>query len=80
MVFNKKNLKTYALFLVFGLLIGSLLWEVLERVLHQVGIGLTLTPEKALQVFDIYVLSMSVRANPGSLIGAIGGTIFFKLL
>jgi hypothetical protein len=80
MIFNKKNLKTFALFLVCGLILGSLMWEVLERLLQQFGFNLSLTTEQPLFMLDVYVISLSLRFNLGSLLGALGGTVFFALI
>jgi hypothetical protein len=75
---NKKNLSTLILILVFSTIIGCLFWELLERILSMLNINFTLTLKEPLKLFDIYVISLSFRANPGILLGLIGGCILFK--
>jgi hypothetical protein len=59
------------------MVIGSLAWEVLERVLSQLGIDFSLAMQEPLQLFDLYVLAITFRANPGTLLGAFGGVFLF---
>jgi hypothetical protein len=69
---------TFVLFLLLGVLIGSLAWEVLERILSRFGVelGMSLGPVG----FDLAVLAVSLVLNPGSLLGALGGVLLFRLL
>jgi hypothetical protein len=69
---------TFVLFLVLGVLIGSLAWEVLDRVLSRFGVdlGLSLGPIG----FDLSVLAVSLVLNPGTILGALGGVLLFSLL
>ncbi len=78
MTLNKRSLPTLILCLVLGVLIGSLGWEVLERILSQLGIDFSLTMKDPLKLFDLYVLSVSFRANPGTFLGALGGVLLFR--
>ena len=80
MKLNKKNLGSFLLIVFSGILIGSLFWEIFERILHNFGVEWSLTTENPVQIFDGYVISLSVRANPGSLIGAAAGAVLFKIL
>ncbi len=80
MKFIKKNLGSFFIILLSCILAGSLFWEILEKLLQNIGISWSLTTEYPIQLFDVYVLSISIRANPGSFIGAIAGVIFFKVL
>ena len=77
MTLNKKSLPTLILCLILGMLIGSLGWEVLERILSQLGIDLSLTMKEPLKLLDLYVLSISARANPGTFLGGLGGVLLF---
>jgi hypothetical protein len=77
MKLSKKNLPTLLLLLFLGMLIGSLAWELLERLIHYLGSDFSLTLKNAIQLFDIYVLSLWFRANPGTLVGLIGGAVLF---
>jgi hypothetical protein len=80
MKFNKKNLGSFFLILFAGILIGSLFWEIFERILHNFGVEWSLTTRNPIQLFDVYVISFSLRVNPGSIIGGIAGVVFFKAI
>ena len=77
MKLNKKNLGTLIALLLLGALVGSLAWEVLERVIRATGSDFSLTMDRALQLFDLYVLAVSVRANPGTIAGLAAGAVLF---
>jgi hypothetical protein len=77
MTLNKKSLPTLILCLTLGMVIGSLSWEVLERILSQLGIDFSLTVKEPLNLFDLYVLSVSFRVNPGTFLGGLGGLLLF---
>ena len=80
MKFNKKNLLSFFIIFFSFILFGSLFWEVFEKLLHNMGIEWSLTTKNPIQILDLYVLSISIRANPGSIIGAATGIIFFKII
>jgi hypothetical protein len=73
-----RNRSTFLTFLGVGLLVGSLAWELLERILAAFG------PELQLGVgpvgFDLSVLAVSLVVNPGTLLGALGGVLLFRVL
>jgi hypothetical protein len=80
MKLTKKTVPTFIALIVLGALGGSLAWEVLERVAAVAGFPLSLTTPDPLQLFDLYVLSVSVRVNPGTVLGgAAGGVIFGRV-
>ena len=78
MKLNKKNLGTLIALLLLGALVGSLAWELLERLVRATGTDFSLTMDKALQLFDLYVLAVSFRANPGTIAGLAGGAVLFS--
>ena len=80
MVLNKKNVPFFLLLFVLGMIIGSLGWEVIERLLAMLDISLSLTTKESITLFDLYILSISVRANAGTVIGSLAGTIVFRLI
>jgi len=80
MKLNRKNLGTLFLLLFFGMLIGSLAWELLERLVRHLGSDFTLTLAQPIRLFDFYVLALSFRANPGTLLGLIGGAVLFRAI
>ena len=77
---NRKNLSSFILLLILGMVIGSLGWELLERLFRQLGVSFSLTLKAPLQILDLYVVSLSLRANPGTLLGALGGIVLFRLI
>ena len=76
---TKKNLPTLVLFIILGILIGSFTWEILERIVVLItgNPDFSLSIKNPVQLFDIYVLAVSFRANPGSILGFIASLIFF---
>ena len=62
--------------LVLGAVVGSLAWEILERllVLADVTLDLSVGPVG----FDLRVLAVTVRANPGTLLGCLGSVALFR--
>jgi hypothetical protein len=52
--------------ILLGALAGSLAWEVLERLIRP-PVSLASGP---LQLFDLYVVALTIRINPGSFLGA----------
>jgi hypothetical protein len=73
-----RNRSTFLLFLVAGLLVGALAWELLERVLSNLGYDLHLGIGPV--GFDLSVLAVSLVVNPGTLLGLLGGVVLFLLL
>jgi hypothetical protein len=76
---KKKNFPVLLGFLCLGMIIGSLGWEIIERILASMGSSLSFTMSKPVG-FDLYVIALSLRANLGTLIGALSGVILFKVL
>jgi hypothetical protein len=78
MKLNSRNRSTFLAFLGLGFLVGTLGWEVLERIVLQMGF------EMALGIgavgFDLSVLSVFVRVNPGTIIGVLGGIFLFRVM
>lgn len=64
--------------LVLGTLIGSLAWEVLERLLALLGreVALGIGPLE----FDLVVISVSLLVNPGTILGLLGGILIFATI
>jgi hypothetical protein len=73
-----RNRSTFVAFLGLGFLIGTLAWEVLERILLQLGVELALGIGPV--GFDLSVLSVFIKINPGTFIGLLGGIFLFRLL
>ena len=78
MKLSSRNRSTFLIFLGLGFLIGTLGWEVLERILLQLGweIALGIGPVG----FDLSVLSVFIKLNPGTFIGVLGGVLLFRLM
>ena len=73
-----RNRSTFLSFLGAGLLVGGLAWELLERVLAAFGLDLRLGVGPV--GFDLSVLAVSLVVNPGTLLGALGGIVLFRIL
>jgi hypothetical protein len=73
-----RNRSTFLTFLGVGLLVGSLAWELLERILATFGSELQLGVGPV--GFDLSVLAVSLVVNPGTLLGALGGVLLFRIL
>ena len=76
MKFNKKTSKHFFLFLVLGIIIGSLCWELLERLIALSGYDLNLTAGPV--GIDAGVLEVRLMVNPGSLLGGACGYLLFR--
>ena len=78
MKLTKKNSGLFVLLFSLGLITGTLAWEIIERIIALTGaeIDLGVGPLG----FDLSVIAVYIRANPGSLLGAAAGVfIFFRL-
>lgn len=78
MKLRSKNRGPLGLLLVLGALIGSLAWEVLERLLALLGreVALSIGPLG----FDLVVVSVSLLVNPGTILGLLGGILIFTTI
>jgi hypothetical protein len=76
MKISKKTLSTLLWVLALSVVIGTVAWEILERLLALAGIALSLSVGPV--GFDAYVLAVSLRLNPGSLIGLVAGYLLFR--
>ncbi len=78
MKLSSRNRSTFLAFLGLGFLIGTLGWEVLERIVLQIGYELALGIGPV--GFDLSVLSVFVKINPGTFIGVLGGIFLFRVM
>ncbi len=78
MKITQKYLKYLYQFIIMGIIIGSLSWEIIERIVHLSGIKLDLSAGPV--GFDISVISFYIKINPGSFIGAAGTWFLLKKL
>ena len=78
MKLTAKNLPVLTRLLVLCLLIGTLAWELVERVLELAGVALDLAVGPV--GFDIEVVELAVMANPGTLLGLLPAIILFRKL
>ena len=74
----KKNLTPFLIFLILGLIIGTLTWGLLERLIALGGGNFSLNAGPV--GFDLGVISLYIQFNPGSLLGAGGGVLLFRSL
>jgi len=78
MKLTRKNTISMVCFLLLWLLIGSLAWELLERLLSSGGIVMFSSTLKL--GFDLSVISFYFKINPGSFFGLLFGVLLFKIL
>ena len=74
----KKNLQPLLIFLFLGLIIGTLSWDILERLAAATGFPFSLSVGPL--GFDLEVISFYFKVNLGSLLGAAGGILLFRSL
>jgi hypothetical protein len=78
MKLTSRNRSTFLAFLGLGFLVGTLGWEVLERIVLQMGFQLELGVGPV--GFDLSVLSVFIKINPGTFIGVLGGIFLFRMM
>lgn len=78
MKLTAKNLPIFLRILVLCLVIGTLAWELVERLLELAGVALDLSVGPV--GFDIEVVALSVMANPGTLIAIVPAVLLFRKL
>jgi hypothetical protein len=76
MKLTAKNLPVLTRLLVLCMVIGTLAWEIVERLLALAGVALDLSVGPV--GFDIEVIALSVMANPGTLIGIVPAILLFR--
>jgi hypothetical protein len=78
MKLSAKNAPLLTRLFVLCLLIGTLAWELVERLLELAGIALDLSVGPV--GFDIEVIELWLTANPGTLIGILPAILLFRKL
>ena len=71
----KKNAGLFSLLFLLGLVTGTLAWEIFERILLLAGTRLDLSVGPF--GFDLDVIAVYLKVNPGSLLGAAAGVFLF---
>jgi hypothetical protein len=72
----KRNLGPFFAILLGSITAGTLGWELLARVLSYADIALSLSVGPV--GFDVEVLSVYMKVNPGSFLGVLGGIALFR--
>ena len=78
MKLNSKTRGTFVAVLFLSLLIGTLVWEIIERLLAGFGVAIDLSVGPI--GFDAHVLAVWVRANTGTAAAVYPGLRFFQSL
>jgi hypothetical protein len=75
MKLNTKTRTYFVRFLLLGIIIGTLSWAIIEKLLALLGLpfDLSLGPIG----LDFYLISLFFRVNPGTLLGALLGYRLF---
>jgi hypothetical protein len=79
MIFNRKSLPLFLGLMFLGAFVGSLGWEVVERIVQAAGNEISLSLATPVSL-DLHVFALAFRPNLGTLVGGIGGIILFFLL
>jgi hypothetical protein len=78
MKLNGKNLPTFMRLFFICIVVATIAWELVERLLALGGVSLDLSLGPI--GFDIQVIAFSLQVNPGTLLGIIPAIILFKRL
>ncbi len=78
MKLTAKNLPLLMRILLLCLLVGTLAWELLERLLEYADVMITLGVGPV--GFDLRVISLWIIVNPGTLIGIVAALLLFRRL
>jgi 4-hydroxybenzoate polyprenyltransferase len=78
MKLTSKTLPQFIWLLLLSCAVGTLGWELIERIVELAGgrLGLSVGPVG----FDIRVIAVSVMVNPGTLLGLVPGYLLFRRL
>jgi hypothetical protein len=78
MKLSGRNGSTLLWFVFLGMVIGSLGWEVVERVLSRFGIDLSLAVGPI--GLNLAVVSFSLMVNPGTMFGILGSILLYRAI
>ena len=76
MKLTAKTAPTLLRFVGLAMIVGTLAWEIVERVLALTGVNLSLSVGPV--GFDIGVLALWLMVNPGSLLAVVPGVLLFR--
>jgi hypothetical protein len=76
MKLSKKTLPTIATVVLAAAVAGTLAWEVIERLAGAAGLAMDLSVGPV--SVDFHVVSFSLRANPGTLLGLAAGALLAR--
>lgn len=78
MKLNKKNSSSFVLILILSLMVCTLTWFLIEQIFTMAGLSFSLSVGPI--GFDISVLAVYIRFNPGTVLGLPAGYFIFKSL
>ena len=76
MKLTKRTLKHFLGLIFLGLIIGTLCWELLAKIVERAGADISLSVGPV--GFDLDAISFFFKINPGSPLGALGGILLFR--
>ncbi len=76
MKLSKRTSGHFLRLLILGIVLGTLFWELLEKIIALSGGALSLSVGPV--GFDTGVLAVRLIINPGSFLGALGGYALFR--
>ncbi len=78
MKLSGKTLPSFCALWLLGMVVGGLAWELAERVLTRLGFPLDLSVGPV--GFDLSVIALQVKANPGTFIGLLAAALLSRRL
>lgn len=76
MKLNTKTRSTFFAILILSIVIGTLAWEIVERVSSLLGLAFDLSVGPV--ELDAFVVSVAFRPNPGTVLGIFPGIALFR--
>lgn len=78
MKFSRKNLRIFSLFLFLGAVIGTLAFDIIEKIITLFWANFSFSTGAI--GFDISLISFYMKLNPGTLLGTAAGYSVFRRL
>jgi len=78
MKLSGKTVSSFLMLATLGAIVGSLAWELVERIASSMGFRIELSVGPI--GFDLHVVALHFLVNPGTFLGLLGGFLIFRFL
>lgn len=78
MKLKRKTVSSFLVLATLGGIVGSLAWELVERIAFSMGFRIDLSVGPI--GFDLHVVAAHALVNPGTFLGLLGGFLIFRFL